>query len=644
AFTTSHSRAEVYRTEAVEKVFGSLDQLKPGTIASLAQTMRANLAGVWRRPDEQKQAKTNRKQRDIQVEVIGGYETVRTFLDRGLEKHPDAWQLHLAKATATHDENNFLQSLAPDSEFTEDRKEAFSGFQKAADLYVSGAADRLERDESNDPFEYWFHASLGACDLGMIEDSMVADRKQPAEILAQIEALPKEQKDRQIERFANNLFRNMSAVAPAVKYQYLRSGFDIVGDHESASEAREVFDYYKDLVTEIELETVIDGSDVIGHETPFGLFVNIRHTREIERESGGFKRYLQNQNNRGYYYNYGRPLENYRDKFEEIVRQSLGEEFEVQSVTFQSEDVNSRAVEPYGWRVTPYAYVLLKAKGPEVDRIGSLRLDLDFLDTSGYAVLPIESPELPVDASDAKGEARPIQKLDIVQTLDERQFDKGKLLVEVNAKGLGIVPPLDELLAFDSPGFSVAEVRERGLSVAQFDKESEGNLVLSERDWVVELIATNSEAKAESFAFAAAVVEDAELSYQRYVDADLAAVEATVLLEEDYGSGNRKWLAWGLVLTLGAVVFALLVKRSRTTRVEEQENRFQIPEPLTPFTLIGLLNQIEANNGLNESQVKELRETADDLEKKYFGEDRSPSDSELHAIARQWVDTATPVS
>jgi len=53
------------------------------------------------------------------------------------------------------------------------------------------------------------------------------------------------------------------------------------------------------------------------------------------------------------------------------------------SVTFQDEKVNSRATTEYGWRYTPYAYVLLKARSPKVDKLPPLRLDLDFLDTIG---------------------------------------------------------------------------------------------------------------------------------------------------------------------------------------------------------------------------------------------------------------------
>jgi len=42
---------------------------------------------------------------------------------------------------------------------------------------------------------------------------------------------------------------------------------------------------------------------------------------------------------------------------------------------------------------------LLKAKGAEVDRIAPLKIDMDFLDTSGYVVIPMESPAVVIDAS-----------------------------------------------------------------------------------------------------------------------------------------------------------------------------------------------------------------------------------------------------
>src|SRR5262249_24249506 len=93
AFTTSHSQAEVYKTEAIEKVFGSLAGLKPETLAELIQQMRGNLASLWRAPAVQEQNKTKRKEKDIKAEVLRGYQVAQAVIDSGLKKHPDHWAL-----------------------------------------------------------------------------------------------------------------------------------------------------------------------------------------------------------------------------------------------------------------------------------------------------------------------------------------------------------------------------------------------------------------------------------------------------------------------------------------------------------------------------------------------------------------------
>src|SRR5262249_22197514 len=182
--------------------------------------------------------------------------------------------------------------------------------------------------------------------------------------------------------------------------------------------AKKVYDYYKDLVKEIKLVTEIDGPASVGHGKPFGVFVNLVHTRAIERESGGFARYLQNQNQNMYFsYNYGRPTADYRDKFQGVVNEAMKENFDVLSVTFQTDKVTSKPMRDNDWRKTSYAYLLLKAKGPQVDKLPSVRLDLDFLDTSGYVILPIESPVVPLDASAKDPPARPVSDLQITQVL-----------------------------------------------------------------------------------------------------------------------------------------------------------------------------------------------------------------------------------
>ena len=286
--------------------------------------MRGNLVGVWRRPDEQEKQKTKRREKDIRGEVLRGYEVARSVVDQGLKRYPDHWALVLARASILHDENNYRQELEKSAEYAPRRQQAFAEFQKAAKLYTA-AVPSLPQDEQNTQvYELWFSAGLGACDLQHITEETLPDDRQPPLIRQSIESLHGEDRERHMSRFANALFTHLNSVKPSVKVRYLKGGFEIVGDHPQAHDARKVYDYYKDLVTEIKLDTVVDGNDVVGHEKPFGVFVNLRHTREIERESGGFGRYLQNQNNSGYYYyNFGRPLENYRDKFQEMVKRAL---------------------------------------------------------------------------------------------------------------------------------------------------------------------------------------------------------------------------------------------------------------------------------------------------------------------------------
>ncbi len=643
AFTACHSSAEVYRLDAINRVFGSFDALKPNTLAELIQQMRGNLIGVWRRPDEQEKQKTKRREKDIRAEVLRGYEVARAVVDQGLKQHPDHWALVLARATILHDENNYRQQLEKSPEYAPRRQEAFGEFRRAAKLY-SAAAPSLPEDEQNTQvYEFWFGASLGACDLQHITEETLSDDRQFPLIRQSLQTFQGEDRERHLGKFANTLFTRLNVVKPSIKVRYLKNGFEIVGDHPQAHDARKVYDYYKDLVTEIKLETKLDGSDTVGHEEPFGVFVNIRHTREIERESGGFGRYLQNQNNSGYsYYNFGRPLENYRDKFQDIVKQAMAEQFEVLSVTFQDEKVNSKATADYGWRVTPYAYLLLRAKGPKVDRIPPVRLDLDFMDTSGFVILPVESPPLPVDATPARGPVAPFEKLQVVQTLDERQAKEGKLILEVKATALGLVPDLETILEIGTPGFEVEKAEDQGLSVSKFDPDSEATMIDSERSWLVHFRGLPYDKEPpRTFKFAIAKADVAEMVHQRYVDADLAKVGPVVDLEARYGEQTQAWLWWlAGGLTLAALAIGVIVAFIRSRPREVRASRYQVPAVVTPFSVLGLLREIERHNGLPGPQLAELSTSIQQLERHYFAGPNG-NDPDLRRIAESWVARAT---
>lgn len=638
AFTACHSSAEVYRTEAIEAVFGPLGGLKPKTLAGLADQMRTNLAGLWKEPAVQEQKKTKRKKKDIEVEVLRGYEVARGVIDDGLKKFPDHWALLAAQAGLIHDEVNYRQELNKSSDFSKVRLRAFAVYQKAAAEYAKAVKTLPEAEHTTAVYEQWFAAGLGAVDLGMITEDKQPDWAQPPLVKAALLALPGDLGEKHLGKFANNLFIKMSGAKPHVKFNYLKAGFQVVGDHKQAAEAKKVFDYYKDLDTEIRLDALVDGSTRVGHGQPFGLFVNIRHTRDIERESGGFGRYLQNQNSMTFSYNYGRPTTDYRDRFEQAARSALKEQFEVLSVTFQDEKVNSRAGSEFGWRYTPYAYLLIKPRGPQVDKVPPLRLDLDFLDTSGFVVMPIESPAVPIDAKPAAGDVRPVEKLTVTQTLDERQADKGVLILEVKGVGVGLVPDLADLCTLDAAGFEVAKTEALGLGVKKFDEDAEANAVVSERTWQLTLKGKEGlAALPTAFRFATVRVPTKETLYQRYSDADLLPVAQEVTLEKVYGAKGTRW-KWlmavgGLVALLVLAVVVRAVSRRKPPAAGSG-----LPERLDPFVTAALLRDLRGRPGLTPAQISAIDADVAEVERYYFSADEpSAAAPDLRRLVERWT-------
>jgi len=641
AFTTCHSTAEVYRTESITSVFGPMDSLKAETIARLAQQMRLNLAGLWRRPAVQDQAKTKRKEKDIRDEVLRGYATAMKVVDDARTKYPDEWALTAAKAALMHDENNFKQEIALSPDFTPIRRQALALFAQAAQQYTAVVGTLPADRQTNDVFDQWFYAGLGACEPGQINETTVAEAKQPALIREALQKLPGAAAESHMNRFANTLFTRMSALAPAVKFRYLKAGFEIVGDAPQAYEARKVFDYYKDLNKEIQLEAVVDGPTTIDPSQPFGVYINIRHTREIERESGGFGRYLQNQNQGSYfYYNYGRPLENYRDKFQDATKKALEEHFEVISVTFETEKVTSIPLPEQGWRVTPYAYLLLKAKGPKVDRIPPVKLDLDFMDTSGYVILPVESATVAVNCNIDKSAPRPFRDLQITQILDERQSAEGKLIIEIKSTGHGLMPPVGELVELDNiPSFKVEKIEDQGLAVSRFDEESSAAGIISERTAMVTLKAADGlPALPAQLQFPKPKTETAKITYQKYVDADLATAEAVTPLVARYGKVDRTGQYYTIAAAVAGIVFAGIAIPKLLKSLTKKPAIASVETVAEPFAVLGLLRGLEQEKSLSGTLRDELADAIVSVEQSYFAADGQAKGAapDLQSLAVKW--------
>jgi hypothetical protein len=276
--------------------------------------------------------------------------------------------------------------------------------------------------------------------------------------------------------------------------------------------------------------------------------------------------------------------------------------------------------------VTPYAYALIAAQ-QAVDRIPPLRLDLDFLDTTGYAILPVESPAVPIDASVDEALARPFEKLTLTQTLDERQAKSGKLILEIKATATGLVPKLDSVLELAPAGFEIASNDDHGVSVVKFDEE--GNTVNSERTWTVTMRALEGKPPPENFSFGKPLEESATSEHFRFVDADLAKVGERSRWKATTPLSSRAWMWWLPAGVVGLFAAFVIRKTSKLPSGPRARARCRGPQP---FTVLGLLRNIQTHNGLAPDQHSELGAEIQALERHYFGEE-SGSAPDLNRIA-----------
>lgn len=640
AFIQAHSQAEVWRVEALTSVFGETSKLDAETITSLLRRMRANLAKLWPNPKLQEQAKTNRTDKELAVQILNGYAAAKNLCLDALDQHPENWELQVQLASLKYEESNSIAGVVSNPEHTTTKIFALEDLQAAAAEYIATLPLEDEKEESVEAFTTWFYAALGSPDLGALKAEHQPIPAEYPKIKTALESIPEPARKRHLDDFAKTLNARLANVSADLKYRFLEAALQITGDHERIEEAAKVFQYYQDLVTEIELDVHLDGPDSIDAREPFGLFVNLRHTKEIERESGGFQRYLINQSNSRFSYNYGRPTEDYRDKFEKAARVALEEHFEVISLTFHNSKVVARTDSRQGWTVTPYAYFLLKPKGPEIDSIPPLKIDLDFLDTSGYVVLPISSAAIPVDAS-KKTPVRPYCDLSLVMILDQREAEKeGNIALEIRASAHGLIPPLKDLLKLPIEGFKISSTDDRELQVDELDARTDDGAPISTHEWRLILEPKNDKLPA-NFTFPEVLAtlstnKDEGLTLQKYEDVDLVAVDQTTKIMA--GSDSPSWLLWliPLGLILGLAAFFLLRKK---TPISEVATGPDLPTTLTPVSVLAFLENLQRNAGLPEKAQSKLSDSIQSLKDRSFGPDRDVPDSEeLQEIATRHIE------
>jgi len=397
---------------------------------------------------------------------------------------------------------------------------------------------------------------------------------------------------------------------------------------------------------ELEFVVRLDGDAMVGHSQPFGVFVSLRHTADIERESGGFGRYLRNNKSANPYYAsaMGPQQRNFTEDFEKQVREKLADHFEVKTVTFLDEKVKSRGYGRTGWRETPLAYLLLQAKDGSVDQMPAFHMDLDFMDSRGQVVLPVQSQVTLLDARPDRVTARPTESLEVTQILDDREIAQGKVALEIKATGRGLVPGLAELLKTNFAGLRVEELTDPGLAIARIDAEADELAPVSERNWLIRFAVADDAPTPLSFKFPEPVSANVKTVYKRYADADLIEVQPMLALA---GVPLRPRPLWQW-LTMAAVFIvviggAALWLRKHQPAVASHKPLYTLPEPATAFSLIALLRRMEADQTLPWKEVDraELGKDIRQLETHFFSRQRNGDpDPNLANIGRRWVELA----
>lgn len=634
AFISCHASNAIFTPAALQAVFGPTHKLQPESLRTVAEQLRANVNALRSQLAQQKSAGNPE---DLRAAVVAGYAATRSLLDDSLASRPDDWRLALTRAVVTFDELDFDHDYKATADFTARRAAVMAEFARVAGLYANQIDDRTDTPPNLAVFEQWFAAALGATDLSGLTEAKVPDPRQPAKIRAAMLALPGESGERHVAAFAASLYPRIAAVKPAMKPRYLMMGAEVVSNHPRLGPAKKLLNYYQDLSKEIKLDVALDGPTAVGAMQPFGVFVQLRHTKELEQGSGGFGRFLQNQIGNQVVFAGGTPPANYRDRFESAMTAALGEHFDVMSCTFETDKVVSRPAPGDGWRVTPYAYLLLKARGPQVDRLPPLQLDLDFLDVAGYVVIPVESPAVPIDAS--RREPRPAERVSVTQTVDERKSSEGVLRLDVKSTARGLVPEFDQLLAPIPSNFEVVKADARPLSVVKFDPDGPTLAIQSERIWLLTLRAVPDSTDSH-FRFPAAAGPNIDVKYQRYQDADVVPADAVIEVGAIHAPASRYRgyipAACGALPALVGVV--LLVRRRGRKATAEGPVMLKPPQRLTPVTVLGYLRTVAEVGRVPDEQRAEVRQTIGKLEEYYFsGRPGGSPPPELEAIVGRWA-------
>ncbi len=640
-FMTLHSGAEVYKLDDIIAIFGPPEEMVREELLELLGGMRERLGEQWRDPKPQQQAGTNRTEKEAKDEVSRGYRTALELAKRGIRAEDADWESFITRGQLFYDASQYeFERKVTLTEYVSLRDEAFSSFSKAAEIYAAKVPEMPRGQWNILPYQAWFFVMLGASDLAQLTTNTARTDPGLKAIGDAMRALPGEAADKHLEMFAEMLGEVFPRVPANVRQRFLGSGLKIVGeDHPVAATATKSLDYYRELLDEIQLRVRVDGPTSVGHSQPFGAFISLESTNQLLRESGGFGKYVQNKSPQQ------RGGQNHRDDFTKNIHAALDETFEVVSLIFHDTGVKPIDLPREGWVQTPLAYAVLRAKNAAVDRIPSIQMDMDFIDQPGQVVLPVMSQVQPIDARDETVKARPCDELSLDLVMDEREWSEGRVIVEIQASGQGIIPNLDEMFDCEREGFTLDAV-DGNLVITQLTSDGTKIVAQADRNWQLTYVRKPDLRGDVMFPFPKLKdgVNPVSLNYQHYQDADLETIDAElansgIKLVSEVGNAPRYAV---IAIVLAAIVAGIfwLMRRKKVERTVMTEG-LVTPENPTPFSTIAFLRRIRSDHGeqLSESDRTALSSQIREIESGFFSNDQAPS-LDLAAIANKWLGVA----
>ncbi len=523
-----------------------------------------------------------------------------------------------------------------------------------------------------DAYLGWFNGLLGIGSNGQVNLSKAMNRAALTRIREHLTSLPAKVSKAHISMFAkvvnDRLADEKDPLHEDQKYRYLASALIITKDDPFTLGAQKKVAYLDELLSEVRLQTRVDGPNTVGRDQDFGIIVSIIHTEAMGR-AANFGQYLTNDSNASLVkpkkqtalVKKMRAAQGPRDELELNITEALSPFFDIKSITFATPDVKPRPTAQAGWDETILAYLHVRAKDASVDKIPPVQLELKFMDLSGPITIPAESAETGIKVATDGAAARPASQIEITETLDNRQLNiNGGLTLEIKATSSGLVPDLDQLLDLQaSKTITVKNVNpHEGLQVTELNTWADQVAPRSERVWTLSLDGDQvraSEAPLD-FHFPEPRARDATVSYQTYTDMNLTTLKQPVVnvgrevspteavAVAARGPYAVPAMIAGVVLLALAMVWLLLRGHKPAERPLRASDVFSMPKEVDGFAVVALLRRLCSSPlvRLKENQQRELQSDLKHVEQSCFGAGAGAmSETDLRNIASKWLRSAT---